>query len=63
MGDQLHSEISDRANAAFRAQFREEGLPLDEDTDMVAQIGVQAGLHAALQILSERGWIRIEVQP
>ena len=63
MGDQLHAEITERANTAFRQQCREQDYSLSEDEDMIAQIGVQAGLHAAMKILAEKGWIRIEVQP
>lgn len=58
IGDQLHAEITDRANTTVRRQFADEGL--DEDQDMIAQIGVQAGLHIALKVCSERGWLRIE---
>jgi hypothetical protein len=43
----------------FRAQFAEEGIPLTDDEDSFAQIGVQAGLHAALQVMSEKGWLRL----
>jgi hypothetical protein len=63
LGDQIHAEITDRANRAFREQFAEAGVPLSTDADEVIQIGVQAGLHTALQVMWEKGWLRIEVGP
>jgi hypothetical protein len=59
LGDQIHAEITDRANEAFRAQFAEEGVPLSPDADEVIQIGVQAGLQTALQVMWEKGWLRL----
>lgn len=63
MGDQLHAEITERGNTAVKQMVANQQATLNEDEMMLTEIGVQAGLHAALQILAERGWIRIEVQP
>jgi hypothetical protein len=55
MGDRLHSEITDRGQAAVRKLFDDEEVTLSEDEWLCVQIGVQAGFNATLQILIERG--------
>jgi hypothetical protein len=59
LGDQIHAEIMDRASMSVRNLFTEEGITLSDDALDAINIGVQAGLHTALQVLLERDWIRI----
>lgn len=63
MGDQIHAEVTNRGNTNAMAICASEDFHPDESQTMLVQIGVQAGLHAAMKVLSERGWIRAEVQP
>lgn len=60
MGGQLHSEITERGNKGFEERCAEVGFKPDEDQRMLLEIGVQAGLHAAMKVLAERGWIRVQ---
>jgi hypothetical protein len=59
LGDQVHAEILERANALIRHQFAEEGIPISPEVSAILYIGVQAGLHAALKVMVEKDWVRI----
>jgi hypothetical protein len=59
LGDQVHAEILERANALIRHQFAEEGIPISPEVDAILYVGIQAGLHTALKVMVEKDWVRI----
>jgi hypothetical protein len=59
IGDQLHAAITERAMEDADAMMRAEAYVPSEDEQMCVEIGIQAGLHAAMRCLAERGWIRV----
>jgi hypothetical protein len=57
LGDQVHAEITDRANQAVAEMAKSAGIELNDAQMMLAEIGVQAGLNAALHLVASRGWL------
>ena len=58
MGDQMHSAMFDRALTQIRETLAVQELVPDEDGQLYMEIGVGAGVWAAMKVLVEMGLLQ-----
>jgi hypothetical protein len=55
MGDQMHAAMFDQARASVDGVLEAEGIEPSEDGRLHIEIGIGAGIHAAMRVLVDMG--------
>jgi hypothetical protein len=55
MGDQMHATMFDQARTSVDGVLAAEGIEPSEDNRLHVEIGIGAGIHAAMRVLVDMG--------